>query len=237
MSIQGPPAPQQKKSGLGCCGCGCIVLGVILLLVLAFVGLVIYACYEGALAFTTTTPASFTMTTESDDVYQGAEKKIAAFNQSVNSHQPTSLTLNSDEVSAIIQHNPALAKLQAKANVTMTDDQAHVQFSMPTGSGVMGLLKDRYVNLDTSFSVSFDPDQHNIIFSPKTLQIGDMILLGPGADPATSANLSHSFTDQGPGSFNYGFNQQMHKDPASENLLEQIKTITIQNGQLVIETQ
>src|SRR5471032_823507 len=100
VSTAPPPAPPKKK-GLGCLGCGCLVLA---LLVILFVGLVAGACYwsySEVIALTTTTPAAIPSFEGSDDLYQTTRQKLADFNHDVKNHQAATIRLSADEINTL----------------------------------------------------------------------------------------------------------------------------------------
>jgi hypothetical protein len=225
MAISLPPPPKKKKkSGLGCLGCGCLIVAVILLLFGALVGGLGYMGYKEAVLVTSTAPAAFAPYNGSDDIYAGAQKKLETFNEAVGTGNPGSLTLNADEINAEFAHDQALSRYHARLLVSMQGDQARFQFSMPTDAFFLGLLKGRYVNLDVTFGINFADDSKNIVFDLHQAQIGD-ITLPTTALPGLDANLTQVA------------NQQFRKIPAVSNVIDVAKTIEIKDGQLVIETK
>jgi hypothetical protein len=231
-----PPAPPRKR-GLGCLGCGCLVLVVLGIL---FVGLVAGACYLGytkVLAYTETTPASIPSPQEGDDVFASARQKISDFDHDVKNHQPAKMTLTADEINAMIARNPDLAKNKVRAFVTMTGDQGRVQASLPTDGVSHGLLTGRYANMDMSFELHFDPQTKSVNAIFDALQIGDQTLTAPPSGNGNQTAFNQSFMRSFTPAFNQSFNAAIRKYPDGAALLDQAKTIEIQNGSLTIETQ
>jgi hypothetical protein len=69
---------------------------------------------------------------------------------------------------------------------------------------------------------------------PHALKFGDTAYIGPDApDSKTAQAFVNSFTP----TFNQSFNTAIRKNPDGAALLDQAKSIEIQNSQLVIETQ
>jgi hypothetical protein len=233
MSVSLPPAPP-KKRGLGCLGCGCLVLG---LLVILFVGLVAgigYLGYKKALALTTTTPAAIPSFDGGDDLYQTVLRKLADFDHDVKNHQAATIQLSSDEINTLIARNPDAIKNNIHAFVTFTDNEARLQASLPTDALSRGLISGRYFSADSSFEVHFDQTTKSVNLTFHALQMGDKVLMGENAenDRATQMLRLQFFAI-----FNQSFNQGIRQNPDGAALLDQARSIEIQNGELVIETQ
>jgi hypothetical protein len=226
MALQRPPPPQQKKSGLGCFGCGCVILLVILFLLLGLVAGMSYFGYKGLVSMTSSAPADIPAYNGSEDIYTGAEKKIDAFNQDVNNAKPSTLTLNSDEINSIIAHDPDLTKRQIRVQVTLTGDEARVESILPTDSipFVSNFVKGRYLNLDTTFALTFNSD---------TKMVGlDLHKMALGETPVQQSSLPAMQAEVMP-----FINTQLRRYAACKNALEVAKTVAVKDGQLVIETK
>jgi hypothetical protein len=211
---------------MGCFGCGCLILIVILLVLVGLVGGIGYFSYKQVLAISSSAPATFPPYNGSDDIYTGAQKKIDAFNQAVGTGNFASLTLSADEINAMIAHDPDLAKVQARLLVTLTGDEARLQGSIPTDS-VWLLNKEipgRYLNIDTTFAITFNNDTKMVGLDLHEAELGDTPI-PPNALPTLQAELMPSL------------NTFLRKFPASRNALAAAKTVTIKDGQFVIETK
>jgi hypothetical protein len=224
VSTPPPPAAPRKKSVLGCLGCGC---GLLLLLFLLFAGLIVGSCYYGyekLSGFTSATAADIPAYSGGDDVFNSAQQKVNEFNDDLQNHQASSLQLSADEINALLTHDPDLIKAQARIFVTLTNDQAQVQGSIPTNAFLEGLLKDRYINFDTTFGLGFNTDAKNIDLALHHLQVGDQTMPDKML-PTLQAEIIAIL------------NAEVQKDPVGKNLLQQAKTIQIKDGLLDIETQ
>jgi hypothetical protein len=224
MAIQTPPPQKQKKSGLGCFGCGCLIVIVILLLVAGLVGGVCYFAYRSAYNATSAEPAAIPAFSGGDDVYAGAEKKLDAFNQSVTTGQAATLTLSSDELNALIAHDPTLAKKKVHLLVTLTGEEARLQGSVPTSDFPFGLMPNRYLNFDATFGLTFNSDTKHVGTSMHKLQVGDSEL-PDNALPTVDAELMpwiEILIDQ---------------SPAAKHAVQAASTIQIKDGQFVVVTK
>jgi hypothetical protein len=229
ISTTPPPAPP-KKGGMGCLGCGCLVLA---LLAILFVGLVAGGAYLGytkVVGLTSTTPADIPSFEGGDDLYQAAKQKVADFDHDVKNHQAATIQLSADELNALIAHAPDVTQNNLHLFVTLTDNECRLQASLPTDGLSHGIIKGRYFNFDASFEVHFDPGTRNVNLTFDALQFGDKVLLG---EDASNQSFMRSFAP----AFNQSFNNAIRQNPDGAALLDQAKSIEIQNGQLVIETQ
>jgi hypothetical protein len=234
ISTRPLPPPPQKKRGLGCLGCGCVVLALIFILFLGLVGSAIYAGYRTSVGLTSETPPVIPASTGTDELYQSTRQKLADFAHDVKNHQAATVKLSADEVNTLISHTPDITRNNIHAYVTFTGSEGRVQASVPSDDLSYGLIKGRYLSLDTSFEVHFDAQTKMVNLIPHTLQLGDKVLVGPNADnDQGSRAFMSSFTP----AFNQSFNGGIRKNPDGAALLDQAKSITIEDGELVIQTQ
>ena len=209
---------------MGCFGCGCAILLVLLFLLLGLAGGLGYFSYRYLLGVTSTAPAEIPAFNGSDDIYTGAQKKIDAFNQDVNNAKASTLTLSSDEINSLIAHDPTLARLHVRALVTMTGDEARLQGTLPTDAFPFGMLKGRYFNLDATFALTFNSDTKVVGLDLHKVMVGET-QVPENSLPSLQAELTP------------GLNAQLQKIPATRNALEVAKTVAVKDGQLVIETK
>jgi hypothetical protein len=224
ISTTPPPAAPPKKKGMGCLGCGCLILVLLVILFFALVGGGSYMAYQKMLGFTSMTPADVPKFTGTDDVYNTAEQKVTEFGQDLKNHQPATLHLNADEINALLDKNPDLARQNAHFFVTLTNDQAKVQGSMRTDAFAFGAMKNRYFNFNTTFGVHFNAAAKNIDIDLHDLQLSDTVI---------PANLIPTMQTE----MTVFLNLTLQKDAAGNNLLQQAKSIAIENGELVVTTQ
>ena len=219
-----PPDTVQKKRGLGCFGCGCLVLVLLIALFLALVGGTGYYLYAKGLEYTSTQAVGIRGYDGGDDLYAATKQKVANFRASMLQHQPASLHLNADEINTYLAHDPTYAAVKGRIFVILKDNQAEVQASIPIGAFEKTVYADRFLNLDTTFTVSFDPDTKNLNFVFQKIHVNDQ-------------DFSQSFYDGFNGAFSSSFNQQFKKSAAVMDFLNQTQNITVENNELVIETK
>jgi hypothetical protein len=218
-----PPAPPKKK-GLGCLGCGCLVLAIIVVLLVGLVGGACYLAYQKAVSLTTMTPTDVPTFNAPDDAYNATVQKLRAFGHDVENHQTSTLTLSADEINTLIARNPNALGPKVRLFVTLTNDEARLQGSLPTEALSQGYLKDRYFSFDGAFGLGFNPDAKNINLDLHRFEISDQ---------TTPANMLPTMQNE----LNLVLNAQLQKNQLVVNFLQQTKSIAIKDGQLVIETQ
>ena len=237
ISTTPPPAPS-KKRGLGCLGCGCLILALLVILFVCLVGGIGYWVYTSAVALTSTTSPAIPTFNGSDDLYLSAKQKLADFDHDVENHQAATIRLSADEINTLLAHSPDMIKYNIHAFVTLSNNEARVQAGLPTDVLSHGIIKGRYFTLDASFEVLFDPQTKSVNLSFHTIRVGDETVLG-GNSGNSSFNQSfmQGFQQSFTPSFNQSFNQGLRKNPDGAALLDQAKSIEIKDGELVIETQ
>jgi hypothetical protein len=233
ISTTPPPAPPKKRR-LGCLGCGCLVVVLLVILFLGLVGGIGYWCYAEVVALTSATPSAVLSFDGGDELYASARQKLADFDHDVENHQAATIQLSADEINTLLARSTNVIKNNIHAFVTLADNEGRIQASLPTHALSRGLLGDRYVNLDTSFEVHFDLQTKSANLTFHALQFGNKVLMGQNA---SNSSLSQSATIWYTSIFNQSFNNGIRKNPDGAALLDQAKSIEIQNGELVIETQ
>lgn len=219
-----PPPPPPKKKGMGCLGCGCLILVILVLLFLGLVATGSYMIYREALSITSTTASTVQTFDGGDDMYNRAKQKLTDFDHDLHNNLAAKIELSADEINTLIARNPDFSKNNIHLFVTITNGKAEVQTSFPTGVFTRGLLKDRYLNGDTSFGLTFDP-------TAKTLDV-DLQSLQINGEDLPKENLPLIQTKINP-----ALNRILQGSPECKSVLDQAKSIEIKDNELVIETQ
>jgi len=219
-----PGAPVEKKRGLACFGCGCLILIILALLLLGLIGGAGYWTYHKAAKLTSPTPSTIQTFDGGDALYQGATQKLTSFDQALQQHQPATLQLSADEINTLIARDHDFADNNIHAFVTMTDDKANLQISFPASALQVGLFTGRYVNGAVSLGLNFDPASKTIRFIPASLRL---------ADEEVPKDFLPALQNQ----LNPAINQLLQKDSECQKILTQAKSIEIKDGLLSIEIQ
>jgi hypothetical protein len=226
MAISRPPPPQKKDSGMGCLGCGCLILVAILLVLVGLAGGLAFFLYKDAVAVTSSAPAAFPPYNGSDDIYASAQKKISDFNQAVGTGNPATLTLSADEINSMLAHDRDLNRMHARYLVELNGDEARLQGSVPTDSIALiaPFIQGRYVNADATFALTFNTDSKTVGLDLHKMQIGDT--------PVPQNALPTMQVELYP-----WINMLLQKYPAASNALKAATTVGVKNGQFVIVTK
>jgi len=209
---------------MGCCGCGCLILALLAVLLVGLMGGGSYLLYKQALALTSTAPDPIPTFDGGDDVFNRAQEKMKAFNHDTQSHLAATIHLTADEINTLIARNPDFSRNKIHVFVTFNDDLARVQSSFPTDLLGGGILKGRYLNGDDTFGVLFDPDTKVVTLDLKSLR------LGPNDIPEDKLPALQNVTDS-------VINSLLQKDPTAKGFLNQVSSIEIKKSELVIETK
>jgi hypothetical protein len=220
-----PPAqPVQKKRGMGCLGCGCLILIILALLLAALIGGLGYMVYAKINGLTTSQPPLIQTFDGGDDVYHGANQKLTDFNQAVQNHQAATLHLNADEINTLIARDPDFKDNQIQVFVTMIDDVAEIKIGAPLSGLNLSVFKGRYFDGSIKSGIDFDPQSKVVNLLIKNLRIANEIA------PPDYLSMIQSEIDP-------ALNQALQKNPTAQSVLNQAKSIKIENGELVIEIE
>ena len=219
-----PPVAGAKKRGLGCCGCGCIILAILAILFLALIVGTGYLAYSGALKFTSDKPGDVPAFDGGDDVFNTARQKASGFFHDAQNHLPATVQLSADEINTLLARDPDLVKNNIHLYVTFDNDQTRLQSSIPTGILSDGLLKGRYLNSDISFGVDFNPDTKNLNFELQDFKVGQT--------DVPKENLAIMQSELNP-----TINALLQNNPDAKKTLSHITSIRIENSQLIMESK
>jgi hypothetical protein len=221
-----PPAASNTKKGLGCCGCGCAILAVIVFLILGAVGAGAYFVYNALDKASSPTPLEIAAFPADPQAYAAVQARVNDFQQNIEKHQPATLTLTADDLNTLIVNDPDIKSNNIKAHLTIKDDTGMLEASVPTDT--IGILKGRYFNVDTTFTVQFDNAAKNIILTPSSFVFGGTDYLG-GTYKSSAPNIIVNL--------NASLNRKLHEDPKCNAFLNQLTSVTVKDGQVVLEAK
>jgi hypothetical protein len=134
-----PPPPQR---GMGCFAKGCLILlAFVIFLGVAFVGGSYLAIRYLRTHYFPTTSVELPRTTPSPEEQRAAMAKWQEFDSRARAHEATRVEFSADELNALIAAEPAL---RGKAHVSIENDVARLQVSIPLGNA--GWFKGHYIN-------------------------------------------------------------------------------------------
>jgi hypothetical protein len=219
------PAPPKKK-GLGCLGCGCLILSLIVLLFLGLVAGFCYLIYSKAYQLTSSKAAPIASYDGGDNFYAATKQIIDNFNNDLKNRQASQLQLGADEINTLLARDPYLVAHKIHLFVAMAGDTATVQGVFPTNENVMTqeIAPDRFANFNASFSVNLDSNGKTLHLFLSHLQSGDTL--------APDSSLPFFQTE-----VEALLNAEIQKRPELKDLFDQAKTVAIKSGSLVLETR
>ena len=138
------PPPQQR--GLGCFAKGCLILVVFFILLgLAFVGGTYFAAKYLRTEYFSAHHDRLPFSQATVEEEEAVRARWDAFEKAAHANQAARIELSADDLNALIASEP---KLHGNAYVTIEDNTAHVQLSMPLGKARW--LTGRYINAQCS---------------------------------------------------------------------------------------
>jgi hypothetical protein len=234
ISTSAPAQPPPKKRGMGCLGCGCLLLALLAGLFVVVIGLLAYGTYSTAMAMSSTTPVTLPTFAGTEDLYARARQKLADFDHDVVNHQAATVSFSADELNSMIAHNPDMSAKHIQAFVSMTDSEARLQSAFPTDGVSRGLITGRYTSFDVSFEVHFDQVTKEVNIIPHSLQVWDRPILGPAADnPQANQVLLRVFVPL----LTENLNTAIRKSSDGAALLDEAQSIEVKGGQLMLQTR
>jgi len=219
-----PVQAQAPKKRIGCVGCGCAVLAAIVILLIILMGWGCYSLYTTTVSFTSTAGVPVPQFDGGDQVLTTVHQKLAAFQQASQASQPASLHLTADEINTLIARDPSYAKAKGHLFVTLKDNEATIQTSVPLSSMESVALTDRYLNGTLTFGLSFNSTDKSLNVDLRGLHLNDRDLSG-----SLNAGSSQSL--------NPLLNQKLQANPVIHEFLNHVQNLTIENSELVIETK
>jgi hypothetical protein len=203
------PPPQQR--GLGCFAKGCLILvGFVILLALAFVAGTYFAARYLRTEYFSAHHDRLPNSQATADEEEGVRARWDAFEKSARANQAARIELSADDLNALIASEP---KLHGNAFVTIEDNTAHLQLSIPLARSRW--LTGRYINAQCS--VQSAPSA-----KPEDARITSIIVNGR---PVGEEFLSWQYGS-------WSFKRYLSDWTTQTNL----KTFDISDGKVILET-
>ena len=138
------PPPHQR--GLGCFAKGCLILVVFFILLgLAFVAGTYYAAKYLKTEYFSAHHDRLPISQATVEEEEAARARWDAFEKTAHANEAARIELSADDLNALIASEP---KLHGNAYVTIEDNTAHLQLSIPLGKARW--LTGRYINAQCS---------------------------------------------------------------------------------------
>ncbi len=205
-----PPPPPRPQEGMGCFAKGCLILAIFLaVLMAAFVVGSVFAVRHLRTAFFAMQNVELQPNNSTPEEQQLALAHWKIFERSARAHAPARIEMTADEINALIA---ADRKLRGKAHVTIADNVAHVQVSVPLESR---WFSGRYINGECTVMAAVDGDV-------QTARISDVMVNGR---PIANEVLMM----RGP------FTLRRYIDEWTQT--NDLKTFEIRDGKVILETK
>jgi hypothetical protein len=226
---------EQPKKGMGCFGKGCLALVILFLLLVIGGGVGGWWIYGKVIrSITSDHPANIQIEQPDEAAFQQAEAKLNQLRNAVRNKTETTTEFSAADLNALIARDPAFAGIRGKTRVNMAGDDLILDLSVPLDSVPLPMLKGRWFNGLAQFQFSYDQDQFS--FTAHALEAN-----GHRIEGANGSRFSSAFLQSFGSSFTKGFNQSFHqaeeRNPQGQLFWNQIKTISVENGQLAVTTQ
>ena len=225
-----PPAPYQTppKSSRGSCVLrGCLVLVIIaMLLGVVFGGTGLYL-YRGLKPFLTSQPVAIHTFQGGEEAAAALQQKLTAFQQSLAAGQKATLALTGDDLNALVAQDPDLSKYRNRVFLSLENNQIIAELSFPyTEDPSLPADQRVYINARAVLDASYSDGDFAFLLARLEPIHGpppSTFLLGVMKEYVNSVSL--------------GYNRKFHDSPeqfgALPQIIAQIHTIIIQNGQIV----
>ncbi len=230
MNDQQPP-----KQGMGCFARGCLILVIVSLFLLIAGGIGGWWIYGKAISsFTSDHPANIQVDQPTSAAFQQAEAKLAQLRSAVRNKTETTTEFSAADLNALIARDPAFAGVRGKMRVNMVGDEMILDLSVPLDTITLPKLKGRWFDGRAQFQFVYDLGQFS--FTAHWLEAKGHRIESNGS-PGFSSSFLQSFGLSFTKSFNQSFHQAEEKNEQGRGFWKQIKTLSVQNGQLVVITQ
>ena len=228
-----PPPIVRRRKGLGCFSVGCLI--VILVLGVAGVGFgsLLWVISQGGQAYVSEQQVLARTAPATDEQYQAVLAKLAPFGQAMNEGHAATLEITPDDLNVLIARSPQFDAWRGRLFLAAKGDQLVADVSTPlTDDQTRHLYFSGRATLDASYASDgfvvflrhIEPLNHG-----KGNTRFDEFLNYDSMLQKLSQLCSQVLND--------GFHQQATQDPATADLLRKLRTVIVQNGQIVITTK
>lgn len=212
-----PVPPEKKKSGLGCLGCGCLILILLIVLFFGGTGAIVLVAYKAVYSLTSDTAEVVGNGDKGPDVYQQTRDKITAYSNDIAQNKSSSLHLNTDEINTLIAESPELTNLRGGLYVIVEGDLVTLQMSLPI-SGIPGhFLEGRYFNGTIIGNLTIEDGKISVHLSQ--LEVAGKTYSGSDLDSIQ----------------NIDWDSILRGNPQVNSWLANVKSLKIENNEIVIE--
>jgi hypothetical protein len=209
--------PATPKPRRGCLFYGCLSGTACLLVILLAFLLGLYQLKRMLNFYTDSHPSPLPSVQMSSREIDQLKLRIENFQDAIRTGRPTPpLTLTSDEINALIETDPNLARVKGKLYVTIDGNRLKGQVSVPLDDLGLRIFRGRYLNGTGIFAVSLQ--KGNLILTPEVLVVKGKPLPGVYMDKIRSQNLAET----------------LNNNPRASVALNHLQEIRVSDGRLVL---
>jgi hypothetical protein len=209
--------PQPAKARRGCFFYGCLG-GLVILLVIVIAGLIgLRYAKKMYNEFTDSQPITLPDIKLSQPEIEQLRHRVDDFRESVRAGRHTRpLTLNADEINALIVSDKDFQAMKSKFYVTIENDQIKAQLSIPLEDLGLHIFHGRYLNGSGTFSLSLRNDF--LYLNAQDITVKGKPIPAVYLQSIRKENLA----------------RDLNTDPKASDALKRIKSIEVKNGELII---
>jgi len=224
---------EQSKTTAGC-GKGCLIAVAVVVLLVVVGGLGTWWMYGQMVGmFTANRQANVTVDSPAYVAVQQAESKLAQLRNAVRNQTEATIEFSAADLNTLVARDPAFSGLRGKTRVDLSGYDMILDLSVPTDSVPRPRFKGRWFNGRVRFGCTYDDGQFS--FEARALEANGHRIVSGGPGFATS--FLKSFSSSYSRSFNHGFANGRDRNPQGQVFWKQIKSISVQNGMLVVTTR
>jgi hypothetical protein len=214
-----PEAPRvgPTPAKLGCLGKGCIFVAIVMLIFAGALGFGAYSMYRQLYDMTSAEPAAVPVHAASQTQAQEVGRRYRAFVDLVQQGRAGNIRLTAQDMNTLIAVDPALEGVKGKVYFCIQDNLMRIQTSVPMGD--TPFVKGRYLNANIALKLFIESGQ---------------VTIEPTAVEANGKKMPPQFLKALQG---LRWSETLRKEPEIARILDQIKTLKIEDNALVVETQ
>jgi hypothetical protein len=220
-----PPAYGEPPRQHGCFFYGCIIAGVLALLLMIAVGVLLYMGYRmlgrAIEEYTATAPRELPKVEMPAEQRKSVTDRWNAFRKALEEGKPTEpLVLNSDEINALIEEQEELKGLKGTVYVSIDQDKLKGQISIPLDKvPLLGLTRGRYLNGEAEIKATIANDV--LVVTLQSIEVNGKTLPPEAMAQFRGQNMV----------------QDSYKNPKTAAALRNLESVEIKDGKLTIKAK
>jgi hypothetical protein len=217
-----PPAFEEPPRQHGCFFYGCIIAGVLALLLLIAISVGLYLFYQWVgkqvEQYTSTTPRELPTVNMPAEERKTLQERVEAFQNALKEGKPTEpLVLDADDINALIDEQE---EFKGKVYVSIDEDKLKGQISIPLDKfPLFGLTRGRYLNGEAEIKATIANDV--LVVTLQSIEVNGKQVPEEAMAQIRGQNLA----------------QDAYKDAKKADQLRNLESIEIKDGKLTIKAK